>query len=99
MVITVLEAHVPQEAWRTLETAYNAAIQSLDPGIVETYLLHSANNETLWQILTVWESREALDAMRNSGEIPRGVLIFRAAGAQPELKVFLVPAHAARAPV
>ncbi len=90
MVTTILEAHVTPEKAGALEQAYNEAIKQLEPGIVQTFLLHSSADPTLWQIVTVWRSREALDAMRQSGTIPRGVLIFRPADAEPTLSIFQV---------
>jgi heme-degrading monooxygenase HmoA len=93
MVITVLEAQVAPEKAALLESTYTQAIENLDPGIVQTFLLRSSKEPGLWQILTVWESREVLDAMRQSGETPRGVLIFRAVEAEPALSVFTVVAH------
>ncbi len=95
MVITVLEAHVAAEKAAVLQETYRSSVDRLDAGIVETFLLHSAKDAELWQIVTVWESRAALDAMRQSGETPRGVLIFRAAGAEPALAVYEVASHAA----
>ncbi len=95
MVITKLEAHVAPEKWQALEQAYKEAIAHLEPGIVETFLLHGLKEPAVWQIVTVWESRAALDEMRNSGQTPRGVLIFRAAGAEPTLSIFDVDSHAA----
>jgi heme-degrading monooxygenase HmoA len=95
MVITILKAQVAPENAAALENAYNEAIKYLDAGLQQSYLLRDAANPTRWEILTIWESREALQAMRNSGETPRGVQVFRAAGVEPELSVFLVPAHIA----
>ncbi len=43
--------------------------------------------------MTVWQSRQALDEMRQSNETPRGVLIFRAVQAEPVLSVFDVAAQ------
>jgi len=94
MVITVLEAQVAPEKETLLEATYNQAIQHLDVGIAQTFLLRNAKDLSAWQIVTVWESREALEAMRGSGETPRGVLIFRAVEAEPTLSVFGVVAHA-----
>lgn len=94
MVITVLEAAVAPDARTTLVAAFESAIQALDPGIVETFLAESTKDAGRWQIVTVWSDRNALDAMRASGETPRGVLIFREAGADPTLSVFDVAAHA-----
>lgn len=93
MVITLLQARVAPEKAALLENAYSEAIQHLDAGLQQSYLLRDAADPTQWKILTIWKSQAARDAMRNSGETPRGILVFRAAGAEPELSVFSVPAH------
>jgi len=93
MVITILEAHVTADQAEALERAYQEAIKELEAGIQQTFLLHSLADTNLWQIITVWQSREALNTMRQSGQTPRGVLIFRAAGAEPTLTVHNVAAH------
>ncbi len=93
MVMTILEAKVDRQNWATLETVYNADTKTLDPGIVQTFLIQSKAEGELWRILTVWESAEALNAMRQSGEIPRGVQMFQAAQAQPSLGVFDIVAE------
>ena len=87
MVLTILEAHVYPRQWATLQEAYKTGIKQLDPGIVGTYLIQKANDAEVWQILTIWSDQEALDAMRKSGQTPRGVQMFRSAGAQPELEI------------
>ena len=88
MVMTILEAHVQQDNWPALEEAFHQASQHKDAGLVQTFLLHSARQDDLWRIMTVWESREALNAMRATGETPRGVQIFRSASAEPALSIF-----------
>ena len=89
-VLTVLEAHVPQGRQQDLQGAYRAAArETFPPGLIRSALLHAANDRTLWRIETLWESRDVLDAMRGTGT-PRGVQIFRAAGAEPTLTVFEV---------
>lgn len=94
MVMTVLEAEVSEDNWPLLQKEYNeATARSLDPGLVQTFLLHDLRAPARWRIATVWSSREALDTMRQSGQTPRGVLIFRAAGAEPALSVFAVTAE------
>ncbi len=94
MIMTVLEARVDASKSETLEKAFKEAITEIDPGIVQTFLVHSLADTTLWRIITVWSSREALNAMRQSGQTPRGVLIFRAAQAEATLSVYNVAAHA-----
>ena len=95
MVITVLEARVAAEKSSALEAAYNDGIKQLDAGIEQTFLVHNFKEPALWQIITVWESLAALEAMRNSGQTPRGVIMFRAADAEPTLSIWGVVAHAA----
>jgi heme-degrading monooxygenase HmoA len=94
MVLTVLEAHVAPEKAARLEEAYQQAIKQLDAGITQTLLLRGSTDSNTWRIVTMWQSREALDEMRRSGTPPRGVLMFRAADAEPVLSVFDVVAHA-----
>ncbi len=83
-VMTELEAEVPVGKEAALENAYAEAIQSPEPGMVQTFLVRKG---AIYRIITVWESREVLDAMRGRG-VPKGILIFRAAGAEPALNVF-----------
>ncbi|HEY3473659.1 MAG TPA: antibiotic biosynthesis monooxygenase [Anaerolineales bacterium] len=94
MVITVLEGHIKAENWSAFQIDYQSRIIELPPQMVQTYLLQSATDQTLWQIISVWESREALDEMRNSGETPAGVLVFRNVGVEPKLSIFSVPLSA-----
>lgn len=93
MVITILDATVKQENWDRLERIYNQSVGHLDAGITQTFLLQGGKDPSAWKIVTVWESREALDAMRQSGETPRGVAIFREVGAEPVLSMHEVRSH------
>jgi antibiotic biosynthesis monooxygenase len=87
-VLTILEASVPQARHADLQAAYrSAAHETFPPGLVRSTLLQATNDRTLWRIETLWKSREALDAMRGTGTT-RGLLIFRAASAEPTLTVF-----------
>ena len=88
MVMTILEARVDRRHWTALKTIYRTETQTLDPGIVQTFLIQGKPDNHLWRILTVWESQAALDAMHQSGEIPGGVRIFQTAQVQPTLGVF-----------
>ena len=94
MVITILEAHVGAENWVSLQNDYKNRIAQLPPQMIQTFLLQAPADQTLWQIVSVWKSREALDEMRNSGETPEGVMMFRNVGAEPKLSIFGVSAVA-----
>lgn len=91
MVITILEAHVEEKNWSDFQNDYKERTAQLPPQMLQTFLLQDITDKTLWRILSVWKSREALDEMRNSGETPTGVLMFRNAGAEPKLSMFNVP--------
>jgi hypothetical protein len=95
MVITILEAQVASDKAAALEAAYKQGIEQLDAGITQTFLLRDFKDTSLWRIVTLWESRAALEAMRQSGQTPRGVVMFRAADAEPMLSVCEVVASAA----
>jgi heme-degrading monooxygenase HmoA len=88
MVITILEAQVATEKSILLEEAYNQGIKRLDVGITQTFLSRNSKDPSRWQIVTVWQNRDVLEAMRRSGNTPRGVQMFRAADAEPVLSVF-----------
>ena len=87
-VITMLEARVAPERVADLQAAYaEAAGGPFPPGLVRSTLLRHANDPTTWRIETIWESHDALAAMRATGK-PRGIQIFEAAGATPSLSIF-----------
>jgi len=91
MVMTILEARVAANEWAALEGTYRAhSSAGLPAGLVETFLIQSTSEPAVWRIVSIWESSGALMRMRNSGETPGGVLIFRAAGVEPELTVHKV---------
>lgn len=94
MVITILEAHVAAENWSILQDDYKQRSVQLPPQMIQTFLLQDTVDQTLWQIISIWKSREALEEMRNSGETPGGVLMFRNVGVEPKLSILNVLASA-----
>jgi quinol monooxygenase YgiN len=96
MVMTILEAHVARDQWETLKQAYQQAGANLPPQQVQNFLTQSVEDPTRWQLCAIWKSREALDEYRQSVQTPGGVLIFRAAGAEPKLALFDVQGFKAR---
>jgi hypothetical protein len=94
MVVTMVEARVASDREADLIEAYGGTTEGeLPPQMVETFLLR-AGEDDLWRIATVWRSREDLEAYRASVETPGAILMFRAAGAEPEVTVFDVVSHA-----
>jgi len=87
MVLTILEATVAPERVADLQAAFRGAAPALPAGLIRSHLLSSAADPTRWRIETLWSSREALTTMRNAGT-PAGILMFRAAGAEPSLSLY-----------
>ena len=93
MVMTILEGRVALERSSDLQRAYRSAVENLPPQMLQTFLIRRATDMDLWRIISVWKSREALDAFRQATETPAGILIFREAGVEPTLSIFEVDDH------
>jgi hypothetical protein len=91
MVLTVLEATVAAERTADMQAAFRGATGHPPPGLIRSHLVSAAADPTRWRIETLWASREVLAAMRQAGT-PAGVLMFRAAGAEPSLSLYDVVA-------
>jgi hypothetical protein len=88
-VLTILEARVATDRVGDLRRAFEATRTApIPPFILRSFLVQSTQDPDVWRILTLFRSREDLDAMRASGETPRGVAMFREAGAEPALSLF-----------
>ena len=91
MVLTVLEASVAPDRVDDLRRAFEETRTTPQPPfIVRSFLLQSDRDPSVWRIMTVFRSREELEAMRASGQTPRGVAMFREAGAEPTFALFQV---------
>lgn len=93
MVITMLEAEVGESAAERLVVSFRDASESLPSAIRETFLIRESGGD-LWRLVSVWESREALEGYQASVDTPGGVLMFRSVGVEPSLTIFEVAAHA-----
>ena len=91
MVLRVLEATVAPERAAYLQAAFQNAATQVPPGLLRSHLVTAVADPTRWRIETYWTSREVLAAMRQAGT-PAGVLMFRAAGAEPTVSVYDVAA-------
>ena len=60
-------------------------------GFIESFLLRT--DEGTWRIGTLWESREALMAMRASGGKPAALVMFERAGTRPTVSLWDVDRH------
>ncbi len=91
-VLSLVSARIAPERRAEVADPYRRAVAAgLPAGIDQTFLL-VAEDETV-AIATVWSSREALDAMRDSGEEPLARRLLREAGGDPEVRFFEVAAE------
>ena len=85
----MLEAEVAQKEWDALQNAFRAIQkQRFQSMPLQSFLVQLKERPTLWRIVTVWESMEVLQKMKNSVETPPGVVVFQKAGAKPTLSIF-----------
>jgi len=98
MVMTILEARVDPSRWEAMRQSYTTGDTKLPPQMVQTFLLQSVSDPTIWRMASVWKSRSALEEYRESVETPGGVLFFRHVGAEPTLSILDVAAHATADP-
>ncbi|HZC07827.1 MAG TPA: hypothetical protein VE338_19480 [Ktedonobacterales bacterium] len=93
MVMTVLETHVPEGQWAALVDGF-ARMQAGRPSqLSESFLVQGSADPTLWQVVGLWRSRDALNEYRASVEAPGGVVLLRSVGSEPTLSVFEVRAQ------
>jgi hypothetical protein len=74
------------KAWSTrreddVRSAWEQRPSPPPAGFIQSLLLRG--EEGVWRIVTVWESREAVMAMRASGGRPAALVMFEQVGAEP----------------
>lgn len=84
-VVTVVSGRVPAERQESVANRYREELaRGLPPGIVQT-MLYRADDEL--SILTVWRTREDLEAMIAVGDEPFARRLIREAGGAPVVRV------------
>ena len=90
--MTVVEGEISKARTKDFLSRYaSVGAQSKPPGWKRSMLLHDPDEEGLYRISTLWDSREALEQMRKNTKVPFAVQIFRTHGAQPNVRIFEVP--------
>ena len=92
MFVTIVQAEVAAEREADLRAGWEQLGAGLTPeGLVESSLLRADNG--LWQVVTVWESREAVTAARSRGERPAALELFQNVDARPLVSLWNVEGH------
>lgn len=90
MFVTMVEGVVEVDREGDLRSAWEENTQAVPAGFIESSLLRSESGA--WRIVTVWESREAVMAMRATGR-PAALVMFEQAGSQPTVSLWTVEAR------
>ena len=89
MIVSFVEGKVQPDQIDVLVQAYRDLLAAgLPDAIRATYLVQAADDAALWRIVTIWRSREDLQAMRASTPVPPAVQVFRSAKAEPAVRLF-----------
>ena len=88
MYVTIVEGEVDAAREGDLRSAWEAKTAALPAGFIESSLLRAEDGT--WRIVTVWESKEAVLAMRASGEPPAALAMFEQAGSKPSVSMWTV---------
>lgn len=93
MVLVTMEAHVPEDQWTGLERAFTHAMSHRPDAIVLSLLVHDSHEATLWRVLTVWESHEALEAYYESRANMPSAYVFHLVSVVPDATMSWVVAY------
>jgi heme-degrading monooxygenase HmoA len=92
MFVTIVEGVVDPGREDDLRSAWEQRPSPPPAGFIQSFLLRG--EEGIWRIATVWESREAVMAMRASGDRPAALVMLEQAGAEPSASFWTVEGHA-----
>jgi heme-degrading monooxygenase HmoA len=89
MFVTIVEAVVEGDREDDLRAAWDEVTAGVPPpGLIESSLLRT--EDRTWRIVTVWESKAAVLAMRATGATPAALVVFDRAGAKPSVSMSTV---------
>jgi heme-degrading monooxygenase HmoA len=88
MFVSIVEGLVDSSREGDLRLAWQERTATLPPGLVESSLLRTESGT--WRIVTVWESEEAVMAMRATGTPPAAPAMFKQAGSTPSVSMWTV---------
>ncbi len=96
MFVTIVEGAVEPAREGDLRSAWSeVTAAALPEGFIESSLLRTEDGT--WRIVTVWESVEAVMAMRATGAKPAALTMFELAGSRPTASMWTVEGRATAA--
>ena len=89
MFVTIVEGVVETAREGDLRLGWDEVVAGVLPdGFIESSLLRAEDGA--WRIVSVWESKEAVAAMRASGTPPAALTVFASAGCEPSVSMWTV---------
>ena len=88
MYVTILTGKVSRENWLPLEQSYNVAIKKRPDGLLQSFLLHAEDHSHLWQIVTLWRSKETYQQAHSQNLTETCTQLFCEMGSIPELTTY-----------
>lgn len=97
MYVTILSGHVSHENWTTLQKDYQEKVTRRPPrALVESVLVQSEDDSTLWHIISIWQSKEAFQQAEDEDEASLCVRLFCDAGEVPTRRCYQLEARYVR---
>ena len=91
-VATFVSGKVPSDKKAEFIAGYSSASSdSRPPGLERSFLMRGVDDPEAYTIETIWESREALEAMRSRGK-PKAVELFERVGVSPHVWIHEIEA-------
>ncbi len=87
-ILSIVEAHVDEVKWPQIIKEYDEVDRNTLPSaVLSAYLTQDKAEPTLWRIVTLWGSIEAMADYRKSVTTPIWIQIFENVGATPRLLI------------
>jgi quinol monooxygenase YgiN len=83
VVIITMEAQAPEHERETLIRSFEYAMKQRPNALLESYLTQDSIDQTLWRVVSVWESEAALEAYAASSNVIPSAYAFHVLGIAP----------------
>ncbi len=96
MYVTILSGHVSHENWEPLKKSFEQLSKRPPSNLLESVLIQSEDDPTLWQIVSFWPSKEAFKVAERKEETNLCVDMFCDAGSVPSRRGYPLIARYSR---
>jgi hypothetical protein len=90
MYVTILSGHVSHENWNPLNKSFELVSKHTPARLLESVLVQSEDDLTLWQIISFWPSKDVFKEAERKDETNLCVKLFCDAGSVPSRRGYTV---------